>query len=87
MIVPFEFFFIMYIAIVRNVIYFVLISFYFLCLFKFYLSIVDLQFQVYSKVNSRTYKYIHSWSSYHGSAVMNLTCIHEDVDSIPGLTQ
>ena len=27
------------------------------------------------------------WSSHHGSAVMNLTSIHEDAGSIPGLTQ
>ena len=28
-----------------------------------------------------------SWSACHGSAVTNLTSIHEDVGSIPGLAQ
>ena len=28
-----------------------------------------------------------TWSSLHGSAVMNLTSIREDVGSVPGLAQ
>ena len=28
-----------------------------------------------------------SWSSRHGSVVTNLTSLHEDVGSIPGLAQ
>ena len=28
-----------------------------------------------------------NWSSHHGSAETNLTSIHEDADSIPGLAQ
>ena len=30
---------------------------------------------------------IPAWSSHYGSAETNLTSIHEDVGSIPGLTQ
>ena len=29
----------------------------------------------------------HFWSSHRGSVVTNLTSIHEDVGSLPGLTQ
>ena len=29
----------------------------------------------------------HTGSSHHGSGLMNLTSIHKDVDSIPGLSQ
>ena len=29
----------------------------------------------------------HAWSSGHGSVKTNLTSIHEDAGSIPGLTQ
>ena len=32
-------------------------------------------------------KILGPWSSCHGSAEMNQTNIHEDADSIPGLTQ
>ena len=30
---------------------------------------------------------LHNWSSHHGSAVTNLSSIHEDTGSIPGLAQ
>ena len=33
------------------------------------------------------FKYTQFWSSHPGSAEMNLTGIHEDTGSIPGLTQ
>ena len=32
-------------------------------------------------------KILYCWSSHCGSAEMNLTCIHEDVDLIPGPAQ
>ena len=32
-------------------------------------------------------KTVQYWSSCHGSAVMNLTSVHEDMGLIPGLTQ
>ena len=32
-------------------------------------------------------KRFQMWGSHHGSAVMNLTSIHEDADLIPGLAQ
>ena len=35
----------------------------------------------------RYYAFHHTWSSHRGSVVMNLTSIHEDIDSIPGLAQ
>jgi len=36
------------------------------------------------QMNLQKYK---SWSSHHGSAETNLTSIHEDTGSIPGLAQ
>ena len=38
-------------------------------------------------VSEKIFKEMAEWSSHHGSAVSNLTSIHEDVDSIPGLAQ
>ena len=37
--------------------------------------------------NTCVYIYIYYWSPRCGSAVMNLTSIHEDAGSIPDLTQ
>ena len=38
-------------------------------------------------LNNAKVKMHKIWSSYHGSAVTNLTGIHEDSGLIPGLTQ
>ena len=43
--------------------------------------------QAESKESQTWVKYTECWSSYHGPVETNLTSIHEDVGSIPGLTQ
>ena len=39
------------------------------------------------KLRQRVYLRDDSWNSHCGSVVINLTSIHEDMDSIPGSTQ
>ena len=39
------------------------------------------------KHSNNNYNKTNTWSSRHGSAETNLTSIHEDVGSIPGLAQ